>query len=111
MRIATGLRVPVQLIGLTPQMVLCDLICDSVFKAFGIDPGITSNTEGKHGRKSLHYKGFARDYDIPDDLSPNTRKDLRDALVLALGGADSEFDVVIERTHVHVEWDPSGSAT
>lgn len=66
------------------------------------DAIITSGTEGKHMQGSLHYRGRALDLRTRD-LSPSKREELRDALERGLGPG---WDVILESTHIHVEWDP-----
>ena len=64
---------------------------------------ITSAMDGTHSEKSLHYKGLALDFRIkhlsrPDDagrITANLRRDLGD-----------NYDVVLEKTHIHIEYDP-----
>ena len=73
-------------------------------KKAGRDCIITSARDGKHSTNSLHYVGKA--------LDMRTR-DLTDAQIQALAGELREwlgpdFDVVVERTHIHVEYDPKG---
>jgi len=67
---------------------------------------LTSGTDGVHMAGSRHYRGYALDlrkplkYYKPTD---NVEK-LAIALRVALG---NEFDVVLEKTHIHVEYDPA----
>ena len=64
---------------------------------------ITAGREGLHSKTSLHYKGRAIDIrinDIPDYVQVVA---YRDAIKEALG---SGYDVVLETTHIHIEWDP-----
>jgi hypothetical protein len=71
---------------------------------------VTSISDGVHGLKSWHYRGFAFDFTVPNDftgqdgrqLGPYTRK-VAGQLRTELG---PDFDVVIEADHVHVEYDP-----
>lgn len=64
---------------------------------------LTSVTDGKHGETSLHYAGFAVDIDHHDPGSfPWIREKLVDRLTV-------EFDVVVEATHIHIEFQPKRS--
>ena len=93
----------VKINGIKPEAVLACLVIVSVLTAQGFgayDIVITSGTEGKHSRTSLHYVGFAVDVrsnemDFPEDAV--------DALKIAL---TDEFDVIQEKTHIHVEFQP-----
>lgn len=62
------------------------------------EPVITSTWEGNHSEASLHYFGCALDFRKPPP--PITEKIVR--LRNLLG---SDFDVVEELDHIHVEWD------
>ena len=63
---------------------------------------ITSLLDGKHGVKSLHYSGNGADLRIfiytKDELAAFV-KFLKEAL-------DKEFDIVLEKDHIHIEYDP-----
>lgn len=63
---------------------------------------ITSLLDGKHGAKSLHYSGNGANLRIfiytKDELVAFV-KFLKDAL-------DKEFDIVLEKDHIHIEYDP-----
>jgi hypothetical protein len=62
------------------------------------EPVITSALEGTHSPGSYHYFGCGLDFRKPKDavIKVGVLKDL-------LG---SNYDVVIEKNHVHVEHDP-----
>lgn len=65
---------------------------------------ITSATDGQHMLTSLHYSGSAIDFRTRDlGLSREGLGDLAGELSSALG---PDFDVVLEDTHLHVEWQP-----
>ena len=89
--------------GIRPEMVLAATVVMSVYSEFSnAECVITSITEGKHGKNSQHYKGFAIDFrtrHIPEKF----HNQLRVRTQTALG---DEFDVVLEKTHLHVEYDP-----
>ena len=68
----------------------------------GIDPVITSGSDGKHKTNSFHYSGKALDFrtkNIPEHklqvLLPILRQNLGE-----------NFDVVWETDHLHIEYDP-----
>ena len=63
----------------------------------------TSAVDGHHSRNSLHYDGRAidiRTFDLPPDVSREQYARLiRQRL-------SSDYDVVVEPDHIHVEWQP-----
>lgn len=92
----------VKMDGIKPQIALAASIAASVYDQFGCDCVITSITDGKHMKKSLHYQGEAMDL-----RTRNVPKDQHIPLVNTLKGAlGSEYDVVYEKDHIHVEYDP-----
>lgn len=107
----------VVLTKLVPQMWFCLAKCAEVHRAFGSEElTVTSATDGKHSKNSLHYSGRAIDLRFWDyvqkwtetptgweaELDPKYYQLIR-TLREELGG---EYDVVIEGDHLHVEWDP-----
>lgn len=77
------------------------MLCDGAFRALGEEFIVTSVCEGTHNPASLHYVGFAFDVRTRDlKIVPAVA---RDALDTVLG---EEFDVVIEDSHLHVEFQP-----
>ncbi|RLC84240.1 MAG: hypothetical protein DRI93_03245 [Aquificota bacterium] len=73
---------------------------DRVFRDHGLEAVITSTYEGNHSPSSLHYANLAVDIRLPKKLSPaEITQELRDAL-------GSDYDVVLERDHIHIEYDP-----
>lgn len=90
--------------GVRPETVLGMNIADSVYRKHGLEMTITSITEGKHSRGSLHYSGGAfdtRTRNIPPHLMDVIHEDLKSAL-------GKEFDVVNEINHFHIEFQPKG---
>ena len=60
---------------------------------------ITSTFEGTHSAGSLHYANLAIDIRRP--------KDSRYKIMLKLKGyLGPDYDVVKEKTHIHIEYDP-----
>lgn len=90
-------------LALRPQMAAALPIIEAVHKKLGIgEAWITSGTDGQHRHDSLHYVGLAVDLRIRG-LQMSRIVELAEALKRALG---KDFDVVIEATHIHVEFDP-----
>lgn len=59
---------------------------------------ITSTYEGSHSPGSLHYADLAIDV-----RSPKDKTGFFNALIRNLG---NDYDVVAERDHIHIEYDP-----
>lgn len=77
-------------------------VIEKVWQHYGREAWITSGRDGKHKEGSRHYVGFAVDVrnrwwtgEVKQQASDLLRSMLPDA-----------YDVVLERTHVHVEYDP-----
>ena len=90
--------------GMRPQASFALSVAMMIAKEQGILLVLRSMCDGKHSRKSLHYQGNAFDLwwaHIEDDNA--RRRKFYGALAVAIG---SQYDVVDERTHVHVEWQP-----
>lgn len=99
----------VTMAGIKPEAVLAIIAVNGVYKRLSIKHTITSITDGKHSEGSLHYSGFAFDNrtwadDQGSQLSHSEKQFLASELRKAL---TDEFDVVVESTHIHVEFDPS----
>jgi len=93
----------VQLLGIQPQVVLAIVTAQALWEKYGAQElTVTSVTEGRHSRTSLHYAGFAVDLRI-HGIPVGYRQALRDELAERLG---PEFDVILEEDHIHVEWQP-----
>ena len=96
----------VSLRGITPQLALAISIAADVWHAAGHTLTITSITDGtSHSRTSLHWAGCAFDCRTRD-LPGGEAEPMGAKLKAALGSED--FDVIVERTHIHVEWQPKG---
>ena len=89
----------VDLRGLTPQMAIAYTIACRCYGQY--DCVITSASDGKHGPNSLHYKGQALDLRTRH-INGQGLQLVVDKLREALG---SQFDVVLESDHIHIEFD------
>lgn len=99
------IKLGVDLRGLAPQMAVAYTIACHVYANVVGTPYacvITSGSDGVHGPNSLHYKGKALDLRINTIPSEKLQIVLKE-LKWALG---PQFDVVLERDHIHVEFDP-----
>jgi hypothetical protein len=101
------LKPDVRITGLRPEIILAIVAAERAYAEIGCELMLTSGIEGQHGRGSLHFAGCAVDFrtqNVPaDKLQPLVEK-IRYAL-----GAD--FDVVLEKNHCHVEWQPKQPLT
>ena len=119
----TSFKPGVKLAGIKPEMAMGFTVIASVFEAHGIPCVVSSGLDSVHAAKSarhprsLHYEGLALDLRLPgrwtgtawrDKSDPAIDRAVHAALAAALG---PEFDVVLEATHIHVEFDPLDQPT
>lgn len=103
MRIKKGVKVE----GIRDPIFHAILKIDDLYLSYGVKGGVvlTSIMDGVHMKGSRHYTGDAvdiRTWDLPDVVTPLQASDtIRDSL-------DTGYDVVLEKDHIHVEWDPKG---
>lgn len=98
----------VKLRGLTPQMAIAYVIIKHALHAIGREARITSGSDGTHRAGSLHYQGNALDIGSRDP--DGTQWTTPDKMAIAENIREElgpEFDVVVENTHLHVEWQPN----
>lgn len=94
----------VELDCLRPQMAVAVVAIEATLADLGYATTITGACEDVPGRSLLsrHRNGLA--LDIRSSRIPNAKRPrAAEAIARALG---DEFDVVLEPTHIHVEWDP-----
>jgi len=79
---------------------LCDI--DNIHrKTLGTEAVITSTYEGTHGLSSLHYSNEAI------DIRKHSKKVYAERFFTALKKEiGKDFDIVLESTHIHIEYDP-----
>jgi hypothetical protein len=75
---------------------------EKIWKVHGQELAVTSGTDGTHSAYSLHYYGYALDFRTRYFGSQQIKVIARD-LQKAVG---DKYDVVIHKTHIHVEFDP-----
>lgn len=88
--------------GLTPYALFALLVAERAYAKFGFDCEVTCGPNGTHMRGSKHYVGNAFDLrtkHIPEQILPSIVKELTEAL-------GEDYDVLLEATHLHVEFDP-----
>lgn len=97
----------VDIAGLRPEMVIAWTIACFVFESFSVACRLTCGTDSVHGNGSKHYIGLAIDIGIKDEagvifpaeLCNNLWKQIKENL-------GSQFDVILESDHIHIEFDP-----
>lgn len=71
---------------------------EEAYKQYDEEAVITSTYEGDHSVRSLHYDDNAVDFRRP--------KKFREIVARIKDALGNDYDVVLERTHIHVEYDP-----
>lgn len=97
------LKKGVDVLGLSPAMALGCLVVAGVYEELNLDCVITSCCDGKHGHHSHHYKGMAIDFrtrHVPEWQLPKLVRLLKESL-------EEQFQVVLEKDHIHIEYDPA----
>lgn len=88
--------------GIQSELLLAVMVIDGVYTRNHCPLTITSLTDGQHSPDSLHYKGYALDCRTRDISVP-----LLDVIVREIKESlGSDYDVVLEGDHLHVEYDP-----
>ena len=82
-------------------------IIERVYKdVAGHEAVITSTTEGTHSPGSLHYVGQAVDAALPGTHGMVRKATATEVLSELRKELGPDYDVVLERDHIHVEYDP-----
>lgn len=90
--------------GMQWYMFYAAIIVEPLFLAAGQDFVITSGTDGRHpDKKNIHGNGFAIDCRTRDIPSLDRITALADECRRTLPPA---YDVVVEKDHIHIEYDP-----
>lgn len=92
----------VSLAGARPEIIPAIYVANEVFFELGKNCTVTSVTDSKHGYGSLHYVGLAFDLrtkHISKGEVVKVARELKRRLT-------KEYDVVVEETHIHVEYQP-----
>jgi len=97
-----------QFSNLDSAIIFAAIVADGVWQELGVTSGVTltSGTDGKHSDQSLHYpcnspSGKGRAIDLrtwnvdPEQAADKLRKRLT-----------TEYDTVVESTHIHIEYQP-----
>ena len=98
--------------GLQPQMFHAWNVAGEVYEeSHGVDCILTAGVDGKHGRGSLHYVGFAIDLRIRNllpgwQLTPELVEAAELVNIKLQNRLGFEYDVVLESNHFHIEFQP-----
>lgn len=82
-------------------------IIDPIFWNHGANTLITACRDGKHMEGSKHYIGDAVDIRLASRWVTTDFVDIR-VLAEAREALGSQFDLVLEKDHFHLEFDPKG---
>lgn len=74
-----------------------------VFQKYGVTPVITSANDSKHLPNSLHYSNMAWDFRVWG--LPDPQAVVRE-LNQMLNIKHHDYDVIFEKDHIHIEFDP-----
>lgn len=88
--------------GMRTELLLALCIAQELYRENAEPFTITSIMDGRHMRGSLHYVGAAADIRLPKRHPTMITRELAKRL-----GAD--YDVVLEKTHIHIEYQPKGT--
>jgi hypothetical protein len=95
------LKAGVHIIGLKSEALLAIMIAESVFQDTGHDCVLTSVTEGVHETGSIHFQGLAFDLRTRD-----LGASLKTVLAELQDRLGPDFEVITEKDHAHVEYNP-----
>lgn len=91
--------------GMRAELLFALIIADRIYNDFGYNMTVTCVTDGRHSANSLHYAGAAADIrtlDITEQYSPHEiAARIKESL-----GSNPDYDIVVEKTHIHIEFQP-----
>lgn len=97
-----SLKPGVRVFGLRPEILIALQVAEGAYRDAGFNLTVTCGMDGKHSNASLHYTGCAVDLrtrDVPSDKLEPLRKTIQERL-------PTDFDVVLEGDHIHLEYQP-----
>jgi len=101
-RAIKGIKEGAKVNGLRPEILIAWDIAYNVYIKYGVDCILTEGTGGTHGIGSLHYVGLAIDLrtrDFKAGIAEEVKVELKSLL-------SSQYDVILESDHFHVEYQP-----
>lgn len=99
------LKKGVKVQGMRPELFLAILVADGVYTSLGQELVITSLLDGTHSNTSLHYTGCGVDFRtryFKEGQAEKARNDIA-------GRLTSDYDVILESNHIHLEYQPRKS--
>jgi hypothetical protein len=100
-----ALKPGVDVRGIAPEILLGLTILAEVLWKHGIPTVVTSCRDGDHMVGSKHYVGLAVDVRLPSRFSVLPNIDLM-LLMEARESLGEQYDLVLEKDHLHLEYDP-----
>ena len=101
------LKQGVRVAGVRPEILIAVVAAERVCAERGVDCVITACVDGVHQAGSLHYCGLAVDLRTRDFHPGDADKAI--ARIRQCLGAD--YDVALEKDHVHLEYQPKQPLT
>ena len=101
MKIKEGVKIEGLHIKMRPVLIACERI----WKENGQELVVTSGLNGIHSAGSLHYYGRAVDLRTRYFDSRERIDRIAEMVRTELG---QDYDVVVENSHIHAEWDKKG---
>jgi hypothetical protein len=92
--------------GLQPIMREVLIQADKIWQELGQELVVTSALDGEHSASSLHYFGYALDFRIRY-FEENEQWQAWQRLAQRLEQHSTDYAVVKESTHIHVEYKPA----
>lgn len=96
----------VKVFGIRPEATLAIQVAALVFHSYGYPCVVTSVVDGSHSLTSLHYSGAAVDLRI---RHIQVAAQVREIVGHLKESLTDEYDVVLEETHIHIEFQPKRS--
>ncbi len=101
------LKPGVRIAGLRPEILFAIVAAERVCAEMSVDCVVTACVDGVHQAGSLHYCGLAVDL-RSRDFRPG---DLDKAIAHIKQCLGADYDVVLEKDHVHIEFQQKRSLT
>lgn len=86
---------------LEPVLRIIPTVCKYYWASGDPTVRLTSGSEGEHGVDSFHYQMCALDF---DKVQPKKPTDVQGTYAKIRTELGSEYDIIVEGDHLHVEW-------